>query len=385
MSVIKSISSVPMMRIPEEIRSKMRISYVLRNVPESSFCCLTPCPERPAAGDVALAQVERIGKNTGLELGNGRRANLHEGDFVAVVFGNRYATQQFEGYAERNGDHCDLLSMGGLCGLVKSKFAGVAEPTKLRLHGALAGPAQRPLRLRDFAVAAQAGGASLRTVVVCGTSMDSGKTYTAKSLIAGLRSAGQRVAAIKLTGTATGRDTWSMLDAGACPSLDFVDGGYPSTYGCSIEQLLDVYELLKSQAAADGAEWVVIEIADGLLQQETAALLQTAAFADTVDAWVFATSDPVAALGGISLLRNWQIEVAAISGVISQSPLAAREAQTVTGIACLTAKELQLGKLNSRLQQDVPKAFYAGWTSNCDGSCPFYKHGYEKMTLPRVN
>lgn len=385
MIAIKSASSSPVVRISEEIRSQMRISYALRNVPESSFVGLAPCPESPAAGDVVLAQVERIGKNTGLELGNGRRANLHEGDFVAVVFGNRYATQQFEGYAQRSGDHCDLLSMGGLCGLVKSKFAGVAEPTKLRLHGALIGPTQRPLRLRDFAAAPQASGASPRTIVVCGTSMDSGKTYTAMSVIAGLHSAGERVAAIKLTGTAAGRDTWSMLDAGASPALDFVDGGYPSTYGCSIGQLLDLYELLKSQAAADGATWVVIEIADGLLQQETAALLQTEAFTESVDAWLFATSDAVAALGGISLLRNWQIEVAAISGVISQSPLAAREAQTVTAIPCLTAKELQQGKLNARLQQDLPKVFYTGWSSSCDGSCPFYKQGYEKMVLPGVN
>ncbi|MBI3838449.1 MAG: DUF1611 domain-containing protein [Planctomycetia bacterium] len=365
MNTMKVFSPDSATRISEEIRSQTRISYALKIVPESNLSLLLPCPDVPSTGDIALAQVERIGKNTGLELANGRRCSLHEGDLVAVVFGNRYATQQFEGYAERDGNRCDLLSMGGLCGLVKSKHASVPEPTKLRLLGAPAGPSGKALRLHDFAVTPKSGEGHPRTVVVCGTSMDSGKTYTAMSLITGLRCTGQQVAAIKLTGTASGRDTWSMLDAGACPCLDFVDGGYPSTYRCGVEQLIQLYELLKSQTVAFGAEWVVIEIADGVLQQETAALLQSAALTDSVDAWVFATSDPVAALGGISLLRNWGIEVAAISGIISMSPLASREAQAATGIPCLTAKELQMGHLNARLLKKSSKVRHAGSLRSC--------------------
>src|SRR5256886_12837202 len=34
-----------------------------------------------------------------------------KGDLLAVVFGNRYATRQFEGYARADGEDCDLLSM----------------------------------------------------------------------------------------------------------------------------------------------------------------------------------------------------------------------------------------------------------------------------------
>ena len=43
--------------------------------------------------------------------------------------------------------------------------------------------------------------------------MDAGKTHTALSLIMGLRQQGFRVAAIKLTGTATGKDTWNQVSA----------------------------------------------------------------------------------------------------------------------------------------------------------------------------
>jgi len=89
-----------------------------------------------------------------------------------------------------------------------------------------------------------------------------------------------------------------------------------------------------------------VEIADGLLQPETAALLQSPIFTQTVGHWVFATSDPLAADGGIRLLRKWGIEPAAISGILSMSPLAMREAQAATKVRCLTAKELQCGELN---------------------------------------
>ena len=42
--------------------------------------------------------------------------------------------------------------------------------------------------------------------------MDAGKTHTVVSVIRGLRRQGYRVAGVKLTGTATGKDTWKMLD-----------------------------------------------------------------------------------------------------------------------------------------------------------------------------
>jgi hypothetical protein len=337
--------------LSDDTRANMRISYVLHRVPQASFACLLPISAYPDPGDVALARVEKIGKNTNLELTSGRRCSLHEGDLIAVVFGNRYATRQFEGYARVDGDCCDLLSMGGLCGLVESKHASVAEPTRLRLVGALGDPGGRPLKLGDFTVPVMARLAQQRPriAVVCGTSMDSGKTHTVMSLILGLRREGHCVASIKLTGTASGSDKWSMLDAGASIALDFIDGGLPSTYLCTLNKLLDIYNLLIAYVSAHGVDWVVVEIADGLLQGETATLLQTPDFTASVDAWILATSDPLGAAGGAAVLRGWGIEPVAISGLISMSPLGIREVQAATDSPCLTARELQRGDLNARL------------------------------------
>ena len=351
----------------DDMKTSMRIPYALRRVPEASLRSLLPCSNSPQPGDIALARMERIGKNTNLELPNGRRCSLHQGDLLAVVFGNRYATLQFEGYARADGERCDLLAVGGLCGLVESKHAAVADPSKLRLLGFLGDADGRPLRLRQFALAPApaADRSQVRVIVVCGSSMDAGKTHTLVSVIMGLRRQGYRVAGVKLTGTATGKDTWKMLDAGACTALDFVDGGLPSTYLCDLDELLNLYDLFRAHAASQGASCMVVEIADGLLQNETAALLQSSRFSQTVDAWIFAAGDPLAAAAGVRVLRSWGIRPVAISGVVTMSPLAVKEAQTATGLPCVTASDLERGKLNARLlESPVPASITSAATED---------------------
>ena len=93
---------------------RTRFPYSLRHVPRDHSAGLVDTPASPAPGDIVIASVERIATNSALELNDRRRATLHEGDVIAAVFGNRYATLQFEGLAQKNGECCDLLSKGGL-------------------------------------------------------------------------------------------------------------------------------------------------------------------------------------------------------------------------------------------------------------------------------
>jgi len=342
--------------LAESIRNAIRVSYALRRVPESEFRFLLPRPEPPRIGDIVLARVESIGKNVALDITTGRRCTLHKGDLIAVVFGNRYATLQFEGYARSDGDHCDLLSVGGLCGLVESKHDTVPEASKLRIEGALGDANGAPLRLQDFALpdTSRAGRSRPRVAVVLGTAMDAGKTYTARSVILGLRRQGIHVAGVKLTGTAAARDTFMMLDAGACVALDFVDGGLPATYRCALPELLHIYRVLVNHAAAEGASWVVVEIADGIIQGETAALLASTRFASTVDAWLLAATDALGAAGALGMLRGMGIRPLVVSGIVSRSALGRREVEAATSIPCLPAAELEEGALNAKLLAAAP-------------------------------
>jgi hypothetical protein len=186
-------------------------------------------------------------------------------------------------------------------------------------------------------------------VGVCGTSMDAGKTYSVRSAILGLRTQGLRVAAIKLTGTASGRDRYSMLDAGATPALDFIDAGHPSTYLCPINELMDVYGILVSQATAQRADCIVIEIADGLVQRETTALMTNPRFIGSVNAWLLAANDALGAAGAVSILKGWGITPLAITGNASRSALVRREVEVATSIACVSATDIETGYLNPQL------------------------------------
>ena len=337
--------------LSDETRSRMKVGYVARRVPSSALHTQLEVPANPSSGDVVLARVEKIGKNTTLELVGGRRSTLHEGDLIVVAFGNRYATLQFEAYARADGDRCDLLSMGGLCGLVESRHDSVSEPSKLRIIGAIGDETGKPVKLSDYALspALSQRQAAPRVIGVIGTSMDAGKTYTVRSAILGLRQHGLRVAAIKLTGTASGRDTFTMLDAGATPSLDFIDAGHPSTYLCPIKELMDIYGILVSQAAAQRADCIVIEIADGLVQRETTALLTNPRFTGGVNAWLLAANDAPGAAGAVAILREWGIAPLTITGNASRSALVRQEVEAATGISCVAASSIESGELNPQL------------------------------------
>jgi len=330
-----------------------RVSYVLRRVPCQRIVNLIPASSPPKVGDLAMAMITDIGKTAKIEMATGRMGLLYKGEPIAVVFGHRYATAQFEGYADMRAENkCDLLSSGGVCGVVKSKHEATPQPTRLQILGYLADAEKKSLNLSEFSMKPVSFNNRDRwpcVIAVCGGSMDSGKTYTTSGIIHGLVSSGYRVGAGKLTGTAAGRDSWQLLDAGAFNVYDFVDCGLPSTFRCSLEALHRIFDTITSNLAAQGAEYIVLEIADGLLEEETAALLNSAEFRDRVDGFVYAISDPLASIGGVAHLQNLGIKPIALSGRVSQSPLAIQEVEKATALRCLTFNQLASGELNSEI------------------------------------
>src|SRR5687767_3360786 len=72
----------------------------------------------PVAGDVALFKVSRIGENKALVTNTNKRMRIYIGDLIVGVFGNRYATDAFEGEVEgiRN---LSLLTASGMVGTLK--------------------------------------------------------------------------------------------------------------------------------------------------------------------------------------------------------------------------------------------------------------------------
>jgi hypothetical protein len=268
-------------------------------------------------------------------------ASIYPGSLIAVAFGHRYATSQYEAAAATDGDLCDLLTAAGIAGLVLSKKETTRVPTKLMVVGYLCDDSGNVLNLKDFKIAELNTDRSLpSSIVVCGSSMNSGKTHTASAIIRSLTDNGFKVGAAKITGTAAGKDIWNFIDAGAMEVYDFNDYGYPSTVGCSADELINIYDMARNRLTARGAEKLVIEIADGVLQRETDLILRDDRFTSSVGSFIYCASDPLAVTGGVGQLRKLGIEPSAVSGLICRSPLAIKESVAATDVPCVRPEHL---------------------------------------------
>jgi hypothetical protein len=297
-------------------------------------------PVSPSVGDVLLCEVVATGLHGRVETAAGARSKLFAGDRIACVVGNRYATSLLEGVGEISGDSADLLSASGVCGRVLGRSDKAARPTSLRVlgQGEVDG---RPLRLRDHVAPSplvDLGG--VVWFVVVGSAMDSGKTTACASLINGLVGAGYRVGAAKLTGTASARDVGSFLDAGAVPVVDFLDQGWPSTVGCSNEEMIEIVSGLASELAGAKVDVGVLEIADGLLQADTDYLIRVLPDVLGEVAVLLTARESLAALAGVERLNKLGHDVLAISGVLTASPLTRREVVESTQTPCIATAEL---------------------------------------------
>ena len=308
---------------------RAKTPYSARRVPRTSMATLLT-GGTPRVGDLVLAHVDKVGQHKHLELTNGRRARLFPGDEIVLVYGNRYAPDQFEAEVPDDLGPCHLVAAGGIAARVLSRHSRMGNATAVIPLGLLGDRSGHVLNLRQHALERVPPGQwRAPTFAVVGTSMNAGKTESAAHIVCGLTRAGYRVGAAKVTGTSAGGDVWSMSDAGAAVVLDFTDAGYPSTYLASLEELHEVLAVLTGQLYRAGVDCVVVEVADGLFQRETALLLESRPFARAVDGLVFASPDAMGALAGTQWLRARQLPVLAVSGLLTASPLASREAGAV--------------------------------------------------------
>jgi hypothetical protein len=252
---------------------------------------------------------------------------------VVVVYGNRYASNQFEAEVPESLGPCHLAAGGGIAARVRSWHRRMTlGPTEITPIGLVGDANGVRMNLRDFALAPVDPQEDYRptTIAVVGTSMDSGKTQTCAHLVRGLAAAGSRVGYAKVTGTGAGGDYWTLRDAGADPVLDFTDVGVPTTYLLSHEEVEQTLVELVNQVAHQGVDAIVVEIADGILQRETAALLDGPAFPRVVGGIVLAAQDSMGAMAGYNWLKERATPVLALSGVLTSAPLQIREAREAT-------------------------------------------------------
>lgn len=334
-------------------------SYVTRNVCLEDAFSLSS--KEPVVGDLLLARIDRIRQHGRLENTEGRRVHLFPGDEIIVAAGYRYATAQFHAQAPTSLGPCHLVAAGGIAANVVSKSAQVKPATEITLLGTIADANGEKLNLSRYSRLKPAylhpSAEVMPVLLVIGSDMNSGKTTLACSAIHSFRSAGLRVAGAKLTGTGAGPDYWKMLDAGAFQVRDFVDAGMPSTAGVSEAKLIDLIRTMKADATQQNADVLVIEVADGVLQPETRALLTSGSLAKEVTGALVAADSATAAVLCTERVIHAGIPVYAMGGVFTRSALCCEEVATGVGLPVFRLEDMRKAStveyLTSALNRDT--------------------------------
>jgi hypothetical protein len=259
-----------------------------------------------------------------LELASGRIAMVAKGDIVAGALGPRKALFGYSGHVPetlRPGDVIQMLNIGGVMGICDSATPDKGKPFDCRVLGVvlqfpylgerIGVPARVGYRRLDVAAPLDARGVPV--VALAGTCMEAGKTAAAAAIISRMRHRGLVVDAFKATGVSLRRDIMAFEDAGARKTMIFTDLGVVTTSARSGPALT---RTMLSELAAGKPDAIVFELGDGLLgTYGVDAILNGEDIRRALTGVVLSANDPVAAWGGVKLLRErFHIEPCMVTG-----------------------------------------------------------------------
>jgi len=214
-----------------------------------------------------------------------------------------------------------MLNIGGVLGICDSANPDKGKPFDCRVLGVVL---QFPYLGERIGVPARAGyrrldyGAGLDTkgvpvVALAGTCMEAGKTAAACSIVSRMRHRGLVVDAFKATGVSLRRDILAMADAGARNTMIFTDLGVITTTPQTGPALT---RTMLTELSAARPDVIVFELGDGLMgTYGVDSILSCDDIKRVLNGVVLSANDPVAAWGGVRLLRErFGIEPCVVTG-----------------------------------------------------------------------
>jgi hypothetical protein len=172
-------------------------------------------------------------------------------------------------------------------------------------------PARAGYRKLDLAAPLDSQGVPV--VALAGTCMEAGKTAAACAMVSRMRHRGLIVDCFKATGVSLRRDILAMEDAGARNSMIFTDLGIITTTRTVGPALT---RTMITDIAVKKPDVIVFELGDGILgTYGVDSILESADIRKALTGVVLSANDPVAAWGGVKLLRErFGIEPCAVTG-----------------------------------------------------------------------
>jgi hypothetical protein len=299
-------------------------------------------------GVVIVAEVlnNKSSYNT-LELASGRMAKVVKGDIVVGALGPRRALFGYSGHIPselKPGDVIQMLNIGGVMGVCDSATADKGKPFDCRVLGMVLNfpylgerigvPARVGYRALDFNATLDTRGVPV--VALAGTCMEAGKTAAAAAIIGRMRHRGLVVDAFKATGVSLRRDILAFEDAGARRTMLFTDLGVVTTTGRTGPALT---RTMLTELAAEKPDAIVFELGDGLLgTYGVDAILECADIRRALTGVVLSANDPVAAWGGVRLLRErFSIEPCVVTGPSTDNQVGIEIIEQQMGVGAFNA------------------------------------------------
>jgi hypothetical protein len=259
-----------------------------------------------------------------LELTSGRMAKVNKGDIVVGALGHRKALFGFSGHVPETlkaGDVIQMLNIGGVLGICDSATPDKGKPFDCKVLGVvltfpylgerIGVPARAGYRKLDLNAPLETHGVPV--VALAGTCMEAGKTAAACQMVSRMRHRGLTVDVFKATGVSLRRDILAMEDAGARNSMIFTDLGIITTTRAVGPALT---RTMITDISAKKPDVIVFELGDGILgTYGVDSILECDDIRKALTGVVLSANDPVAAWGGVKLLRErFGIEPCAVTG-----------------------------------------------------------------------
>jgi hypothetical protein len=330
-----------------------KISSVTRNAQlarEVRLGAEIPCEE----GVVVAARVlhDKVTYNQ-MELPNGRMAQVKRGDVVAGCLGHRNALFGYSGRIPASlapGDRIHILNLGGVMGICDGVHPDLGAPFECEVLGSvltfpvLGERITRPARIGPpgGTPLAERPALDLRgvpVVAVMGSCMNAGKTAAAVALTRELAHRGLVIDGAKATGVSLRRDILALEDAGARTTAIFTDLGIVSTSAANAAAATRML-LTKLAGSVERPDLILLELGDGILgAYGVDAILADVELRASFTASVFAANDPVAAWGGVELLRReYGFEPTVITGPATDNKAGGELIEKKVGISAANAR-----------------------------------------------
>jgi len=324
------LSSVEELPPPTSPNKKVKRSWVVGKLPKGltqpeSVDRLEISNVAPRVGDCVLVNVTKVANHTRLFDEANQYSRIYKNDLIVGVLGSRYATDAYHA-TQIDLSKLHMLTNGGLLGTVCDGHRSMKNPTSVEFKGYLTDESGNRVNLKEAMFrTTNVFPRDVHPVFVVGTGMNSGKTTSTARLGQALADAGHKVAILKLTGSASHRDIHEFQAIGAVFAADFSDYGFPSTYLAPINELESLYCRMMVDANAESPDVVLIEVADGVYQRETEALLKSPLVKSTNSGVVLTAACAASGLAIDHAVQQLGWNPIAITGLITNAPLFVRE------------------------------------------------------------